>query len=93
MITTNRSYYACSYPYGVASNADTGRRLCTYYRFDSRAERDAWVSDGDPYRGARGYRQSIRAGDSDLRHALRREEREYGRAGVEIAHPRDWERE
>lgn len=71
MTTTTRSYYACSYPYGVAADANTGRLIRTFYRFDSAAERDQWVDDAPTsYRSNRGYREATLARDPDLRRAL-----------------------
>lgn len=71
---TTRSYYAATYPYGVASNAESGRLIRTIYRFETREERDRWVEDRKTdYRGNSGYRHAVPSTDRELRRELRLE--------------------
>lgn len=68
----SRHHYAASYPYGVATDTRTGRRIATYYRFDSRDARDRWIADRPTdYAGNSGWRGSIAADDADMRAAIK----------------------
>lgn len=77
-------YYAISWTYGVATTDDRSRpghsqRCGTYRSFASRAERNAWVKGGAPYRTERDYREAIPADDSELRRLLDADERQIKR--------------
>lgn len=63
-------YYAAQYPCGIATHSGTGRLYRNFYRFAMRAERDAWVEAGNPYRTQAGHRQVVSSRDADLRAAL-----------------------
>jgi hypothetical protein len=68
-----RKYYAMQWSLnGVYAN--TGSRCADYYWFNSRVERDQWVSEGAPYRGA-GFRELVAGRDAELRQLKRRETR------------------
>jgi hypothetical protein len=54
-------------------DANTGARCANYYWFATRSERDNWVSEGAPYRGA-GFRETLPANDLELRLFLRRDQ-------------------
>lgn len=63
MSATARYFYAATYPYGVASSAETGRLLRSVYRFETRAERAEWIAQGSDRRTQGGWREAVKAGD------------------------------
>jgi hypothetical protein len=65
-----------------AHNGEWARRCAKYYWFASRFERDNWVSEGAPYRGA-GFRESLKSSDLELRR-LRNLERTREEVGLWI---------
>jgi hypothetical protein len=69
----HRHFYAVRWPCGVATHANTGHPIRTVARFSSAADRDAWVSEGAPYRTASGYRETVSAAEvrPDIRRAAR----------------------
>jgi hypothetical protein len=69
-MATTRTYYAIEHVYGICCD-DRGNRIGTHHRFGTRAARDAWVADGQPYRTNPGYREEIPASDRELRRLLR----------------------
>ena len=76
-----KKHYAIQWIH-YAVDGNTGRRCARYYWFPSRLERDAWVEDGAPYRGA-GCREPVASSDSELR-ALQRLERAREKRGLWI---------
>lgn len=85
-MTTTRHYYAASWPYGVASNSNTGAPIWNLHRFISREVRDAWVEERPTdYRGNSGYRSAVASGNLDLRATLRRIERESALAHGDVS--------
>jgi hypothetical protein len=65
-----RRYWAIKWSY--YGFTDNGWRLGVMYGFPSRAAREIWLTDGNPYRDS-GYREAIPARDRDLRARLRRD--------------------
>lgn len=55
-----RYFYAVEYAYG-ATVLNRGNRPDLLKRFTSKAERDAWVRAGNPYRTQAGYREAVSA--------------------------------
>tara|TARA_R110002153_G_C13230009_1_gene489696 strand:- start:744 stop:1049 length:306 start_codon:yes stop_codon:yes gene_type:complete len=67
-----RHYYAVSYGLGTAVCANTGNRYAAaYHSFDSRAERDEYVSQGGDFRSSNDWRESLLASDRELKSELK----------------------
>jgi len=59
---TTKHHYAASHPFGSGMHESrTLRVIRTILRFDSAAERDAWVAEGTPYQSQGGYREALTA--------------------------------
>lgn len=57
-----KHYYAASHPFGSGMHdSRTMRVIRTIVRFDSAAERDAWVSEGAACQSQGGYRTALTA--------------------------------
>jgi len=53
---------------GRAACATTGNRYAvSYHSFPSSSERDAWCEDGGDFTSSAGWRESVKASDSELR--------------------------
>ncbi len=85
---TTRRYYAAEWTYGGRPSTTIRRAgrehvvpACRYVRFDSRAERDAWVDAGPSYVGERGYRESVSTNSGYLRQAIRWAEQDLAADG------------
>jgi hypothetical protein len=65
--------------YGRATWATSGNRAVTYHIFDTRTERDDWVSGGSDYSNEPGYREAVAVSDAELRGKLDRARREMER--------------
>lgn len=66
----SRQFYAAFRPYGIATLNTNGPRADVLLRFDSKAERDAWIAADMQ------HRESIAATATEVRAALRFEARE-----------------
>lgn len=77
----SKQWYAAFRPYGITTLNTNGPRADMLLRFDTKAEREAWVAADIQ------HRQEVSAGAPELRAALRFEERE--RIAV-IRTPGDW---
>jgi len=67
-------YYGIEYPAGLAADANTGNRYGTYYRFESREDRDEWIDDGPDSIHDSGARELIPAADQEFRSTRRKSE-------------------
>lgn len=63
-------FYAVKWTYGRAVDSN-GNRCGTYFVFGSKTERDEWCDAGPAYTGEAGYREPVKASDSELRKILR----------------------
>lgn len=77
----SKQWYAAFRPYGITTLNTNGPRADVLLRFDTKAEREAWIA-GDIQ-----HREEVASGAPELRAALRFEERE--RIAV-IRTPEDW---
>jgi hypothetical protein len=69
--------YAIDWTYGRATNTRTGNRCGQYYKFDTAAQRDAWVNARPTeYTTQAGFREAIQSSDSELRKLLRSDAKE-----------------
>jgi len=67
-------FYAIEYPAGFACDANTGNRYGTYFRFESREERDEWIDNGPDSIYDHGAREIILAADPEFRATRRKSE-------------------
>jgi hypothetical protein len=59
---TTKHYHAATYPFGAGMHdSRTMRVIRTIVRFDSAAERDAWVTEGTACQSQGGYREALAA--------------------------------
>ena len=66
--------YAIDWTYGRATDSRTGNRCGRYYKFDTAAQRNAWVAARPTeYTTERGFREAIQSSDSELRKMLRKD--------------------
>jgi hypothetical protein len=64
-------YYAAIYPYGYGMlDGQTGHPIRNIIRFDSRTDRDRWVSDGPSYTTDPNFRETVTR--AEVRRELRR---------------------
>ena len=55
-----RHFYGFEWrPYGVCADGDSGQPIGRLHKFDSKAERDNWVSCGASYRTESGFREAV----------------------------------
>ncbi len=76
-----RYYYAVEWPHGVCTCGNTGKPWNSVFRFDSRADRTAWIDTwghfGPKRRDENGYRQAISRKEVETR--IRSVERYFDR--------------
>lgn len=60
-------FYAERYPYGKGMVGTNGEPIKGFYRFETKAERDQWVSEGPDYLNESGYRAVASSSDFWLR--------------------------
>jgi hypothetical protein len=65
-----RRYYGFEATYGLGVIGMNGERIGWYQAFESAAERDAWVEQGNPCVTQSGARKALRASDPQLRRLL-----------------------
>ena len=77
-MTNTKKFYAVEYANGVAISAETGKRyLATYHSFPSATERDEWIEWGGDFRSSSGWREAVKASDSELRAEIRLESNSF----------------
>ena len=64
-------YYGLAHRYGGIAIDSDGDPIGTYMAFQSRAKRDEWVNDGEPYFTQPGAREAVSANDKHLRRHIR----------------------
>lgn len=66
-MTNSKNYYGFSHYYGANMRGEDGNYIGTVHEFASKAERDAWVSDGPDYATEQGARTTIKASTPEVR--------------------------
>ncbi len=56
----SRYHYAATYPFGAGmTDYRTRRVIRRIYRFETAAQRDAWVYEGNPYQSRADHREAL----------------------------------
>jgi hypothetical protein len=66
-----KTYYAIQHiPYGMCCD-EKGNRICAWYLFKNKKDRDNWVAEGQPYTTSPGYREAIKSSDVGVKRVNR----------------------
>lgn len=75
--TSTRTYYGFSHTYGANMRDEDSNYIGKVEEFSSKAERDAWVSEGSDYTTESGARTTITASSPEVR-AYLKHKKAYG---------------